>query len=471
MSSRHRFVRSRRVLGLSALLTFTALPLGSAALAATTGAACQCNGQAAGALVRDAIQADLALEAAGQPRVPTAGIYVNDTYYSGANNIRVKRSQVSYLPQPREQSCLSVGPNSSMKGRAKAQYCEYSSAQSQMQEESAHTRTIDPKMDVYYSDAPAWVAQKKPVVVLIHGGNFRTNDKRNAVNPLRDIWNPAGESCNDLPAAMANGDPSSWALHARSYVCAGYLAVSINYRMRDLTDPPYMPATDVKNRVLRYAGRPGEEFDDRQWEAARNANIKDALDDLGAAITYLKQNADQLGIDPTRIVTVGGSAGGALSMMNALRANQIGADANGFDTTVRAALSTGATLADESNRLLNPAYQLTPDLGDAPILLFHSDPCDCGSGMSWEDNVKPTKSYIENRDAAGKRQGPLCRTLPHNMTDASGALVYNHTMALTLHDAGVGQPGDAFGRQTPNVRRFLYRQLRLCELRGECSAP
>lgn len=461
MSSRPSFAHSRHLLGLTALLTFTALTLGTSAYAQ----GCQCGPgvQAQTPALTDTPE----MQTVEKASIPTTGIYVNDLHFTGANNILVKRTQVAYLPVPREQSCPSVGDKSSMGRKAKAQYCQYSSAQTQDAEESPRTQLINPMMDLYYSEAPAYVVNRKPVVVLIHGGNFRTNDKRNAINPARDPWQVGGESCDTLAADLAKGDPNSWALHARSYVCAGYMAVSINYRMRDLTDPPYMPATEVKDRVLRYAGRPGEGYDDRDWAAARNAGIKDALDDLSAAVRYLKHNADALGIDPTRIVTLGGSAGGALSMMNAMRANELGIDATGYDATVRAAIATGATLADETNRLMDPKWQITPDKDDPPIQLYHSDPCDCGSGMSWESNVLPTKTYIENRGADGKRQGPPCRVIPHNMTDANGNPVYQHTMALTLHDVGVGEPGDAFGRQTKKVRKFLYRQLQLCELRGE----
>lgn len=465
MPSRPSFAYSRPLLGLAALFTLTALPLSTPALAQ----GCQCGPgvQAQMPSPADAVEAQ-ALE---KMSIPSTGIYVNDLYFTGANNILVKRTQVAYLPAPRAQSCPSVGSKSSMGRQAKPEYCQYSSSQTQTQEETPRTHLINPMMDLYYSDAPAYVANRKPVVVLIHGGNFRTNDKRNAINPARDPWQEKGESCDTLSADLARGDPNSWALHARSYVCAGYMAVSINYRMRDLTDPPYRPATDVKDRVLLYAGRPGERYDDRDWAAARNVGIKDALDDLSSAIRYLKANADALGIDPTRIVTLGGSAGGALSMMNAMRANQVGPDASGYDATVRAALSTGATLADETNRLVDPQWQITPDRGDPAIQLYHSDPCDCGSGMSWEANVLPTKSYIESRDANGKRQGPPCRVIPHNMTDQSGNPEYQHTIALTLHDAATGEPGYAFGLQAKRVRKFLYKQLQLCELRGEsCSS-
>lgn len=464
MPSRPTFAHSRRLLGLTALLSLTALPLSTPAFAQ----GCQCGpGMQSAALAQtDAVDA-IDTQAPEKASIPATGIYVNDLYFTGANNIIVKRTQVNYLPAPRAQNCPSIGNESSMGRKAKAQYCQYSSSQTQSQEESPRTAYVNPTMDVYYSEAPAYVANRKPVVVLIHGGNFRTNDKRNAINPARDPWQEGGESCNTLADDLAKGDPNSWALHARSYVCAGYMAVSINYRMRDLTDPPYRPATEVKDRVLLYAGRPGERYDDRAWANARNLGIKDALDDLSSAIRYLKANADKLGIDPARIVTLGGSAGGALSMMNALRANQMGVDASGYDSSVRAAISTGATLADETNRLVDPQWQITPDRDDPSIQLYHSAPCDCGSGMSWESNVQPTKAYIENRSADGKRQGPPCRIIAHNMTDANGNPEYQHTIALTLHDAATGEPGYAFGLQTKRVRKFLYKQLQLCELRGE----
>ncbi|MFD2450824.1 alpha/beta hydrolase fold domain-containing protein [Ideonella paludis] len=78
---------------------------------------------------------------------------------------------------------------------------------------------------------------------------------------------------------------------ALSYAQAGYVAATINYRLT-----------------------PNNEVD----AATRLRAMTQAAEDTANAVRYLKANAATYFIDTTRMATFGGSAGGALSLTNAI---------------------------------------------------------------------------------------------------------------------------------------------------------
>jgi acetyl esterase/lipase len=97
-----------------------------------------------------------------------------------------------------------------------------------------------------------------PVIISIHGGGFVALDKRN-----EDLINPMLEGLDK-----------------------GYAVVSINYRLIDEAIFPE-PVKDVK-----------------------------------MAIRFIKKNAEKFQLDPNRIVTWGGSAGGYMALMTAVFADE-----------------------------------------------------------------------------------------------------------------------------------------------------
>lgn len=88
----------------------------------------------------------------------------------------------------------------------------------------------------------------------------------------------------------------------------------------------------------------------------RQKAIIDALEDTQNAIRFLKSNAINYHIDATRIAVFGASAGGALSLINAIQAdfNGLTNDFKGYSSKVNAAISTGATLVND-------------DISDTPV--------------------------------------------------------------------------------------------------------
>lgn len=206
-------------------------------------------------------------------------------------------------------------------------------------------------MDIYTpppaAPTPGFVG--RPVIIRVHGGGFRCGNKR-------------GKTAETL-----------------SYAQAGYVGVSINYRLTD-----------------------GKNIDDTHRTAAQAM----AAIDLQDAIRYLRANATKYGIDPNRIATIGGSAGGGASLINAVSANDgippglvpdLPPPYASGDARVQAAVSSGATLIDVDAS--NTVNMLTFDAGDAPSLILHADPQDPSTGATWSGNVLPTQAMFRNAGA------------------------------------------------------------------------
>jgi dienelactone hydrolase len=181
----------------------------------------------------------------------------------------------------------------------------------------------------------ATAANPQPLIVWIHGGGFSAGGKEN----MR--------------------------AEALSYARAGYVATTVNYRLTP------------NNMVDR---------------ATRLTAITQATEDVMNAIRFLKANAALYHIDASRIATIGSSAGGGISLINAVEfdtlQNTVSDDA-ATSSRVAAVVSTGATLID-STASLTLNYQA----GDSPVLLFHASPTDSVTGATWGGNVLPTRDLI-----------------------------------------------------------------------------
>ena len=233
-------------------------------------------------------------------------------------------------------------------------------------------------MDIYTPPpaAPSVGFSGRPVIIRVHGGGFRCGDKK-------------GKTAESL-----------------SYAQAGYVAVNINYRLT-----------------------PANTSD----AAVRTAAQAMATIDLQDAIRYLRANAATYGIDPNRIASIGGSAGGGASLINAVTANDgfppavtndlPPAYASG-DARVQAAISSGATLIDE--QASNTSSLLTFDAGDAPALILHANPQDPTTGATWTGNVLPTQAMFRNA-------GAVCEVVP----TPAGVHVVDMTVGTTYWDQAI----------------------------------
>lgn len=181
--------------------------------------------------------------------------------------------------------------------------------------------------------ADASSANPQPLIVLVHGGGFVTGDKR---------------------------DPEDWAV---SYARAGYVVASINYRLTP---------------------------NNQRSDSIRLQTIQHAVEDAQNAIRFLRSRAAVYGIDPTRVVTIGTSAGGGISLVNAVAADdaRLRSDAPGVSSRVNGAIASGATLTGEGDEV---EAWLTYDRSDSPVVIVHARETDGDTGKTWTGHVLPSQ--------------------------------------------------------------------------------
>jgi acetyl esterase/lipase len=178
-------------------------------------------------------------------------------------------------------------------------------------------------------------SSKRPLVIYIHGGGYYKQEKER----VRD--------------------------EAFTYAQAGYIAATINYRLTP---------------------------NNKSSKTLRQMAIRHALEDVGNAVRFLKSKASQYHIDASRIVLIGNSDGGALALMNAVGADELGltSDYPSFTAKVKTAISTGATLTKEPDQ-----PKLTYNSTDAPALVLHNSQTDPITNAKWQDAVN-TNDKIDN---------------------------------------------------------------------------
>jgi acetyl esterase len=172
------------------------------------------------------------------------------------------------------------------------------------------------KLDLY---APAGdTAGGRGLLVWAHGSGFRYGDKSD-IGPLKD------------------------------YVQRGWVALSIEYRMRPEL-PPNAFVGIVTNPTTLATGA---------------AAAKDAQHDMQAAVRWARSHAASLGIDPTRIAVGGMSAGAIMAQMVAFNADDPGDSGTpGVSSAVAAAIShAGAYVPFLQGGLPKP--------GAPPIAIYH----------------------------------------------------------------------------------------------------
>jgi acetyl esterase/lipase len=164
------------------------------------------------------------------------------------------------------------------------------------------------KLDLYQPVGDA--ARRRPAVIWVHGGGFRTGNK---------------------------GNPRMVEAATR-FAKRGYVAASIDYRL--LQGATCGSGAPPDCLVAAFAGQ----------------------HDAQAAVRWLRANAARYRIDPSRIAIGGTSAGGVTADLVATRANDPGASGNpGPSSAVQAAVSISGGFP--TTAFIGP--------GDAPLLLFH----------------------------------------------------------------------------------------------------
>ena len=139
------------------------------------------------------------------------------------------------------------------------------------------------QMEIYFPPGHDPAKAKVPGVILFHGGSW------------------SGGNLNQFRVACAY-------FASRGLVCA-----TAEYQMLNAADAKNLPAGETKKRVC--------------------------VTDAKSAIRWFKQHADELGIDPQRIIAGGGSAGGHISALATMNPGlNDPADPKDIDTSVVAYL-------------------------------------------------------------------------------------------------------------------------------------
>ena len=210
---------------------------------------------------------------------------------------------------------------------------QYSSNQNQVQDQLLDTILLE--LDIALPPNPE--NKLLPLVVVIHGGGFSGGSKESRWQDTKD------------------------------YATLGYVGCTINYR---LTPHSYQ-----------------DESEQNQLQAVVHA-VEDAMN----SIRYLKTQSSVYNIDTNRIVTIGKSAGGFISLVNAIE-NDIMTDLGGvsdyidISSRVSSSISTGAVIPIESFNF---------DEDDASCLIMHSEDYDPVTELTWEGDVIPFYEAVIN---------------------------------------------------------------------------
>lgn len=134
-------------------------------------------------------------------------------------------------------------------------------------------------MEIYFPPGHDPAKAKAPGLILFHGG------------------------------AWAGGTLSQFRDACRYFASRGLVAATVNYRMLTKVEAAKLPAGETRKRVC--------------------------ITDAKSALRWFKQHAAELGLDPARIVTGGGSAGGHIAVLATLNPGlNDSADPQDIDTSV-----------------------------------------------------------------------------------------------------------------------------------------
>lgn len=165
------------------------------------------------------------------------------------------------------------------------------------------------KLDLYLPPDPK-PGMKRPGIILIHGGGWTVGDK-------------ADERERQIAGTLAN---------------AGYVVASINYQLASREKPA--------------------------WPTC--------LRDCQAAVQWMRAQAEEYAVDPDRLGTIGGSAGGAMSLLMAI--NDPAAKFEGVQAVVALYPPTDLiTRRNENQLMFGHSRDARPDLYREASVLFRAD--------------------------------------------------------------------------------------------------
>lgn len=184
---------------------------------------------------------------------------------------------------------------------------------------------------------------KRPLIIIIHGGGFINGNKE---------------------------QHHKWAVE---YARIGYTVACINYRLTP---------KEIRNETAE------------NFVTAATHAIEDGMD----AIRFLKKESDRFGIDRTRIATIGMSAGGWISTINAIEYDTFNNTKSSYphqSSKVKVAIASGVSLANDQTCKSIRDKLLSFDETDSPVLLFHAENIDNVTTAPWSEALE-LKARITN---------------------------------------------------------------------------
>ena len=178
------------------------------------------------------------------------------------------------------------------------------------------------KMEVYFPKSQGGGTNKVPGILLFHGGGWK------------------------------GGDLSQFRYACEYFAKRGLVAATASYYMHSEAEAKALPHGVSRKRVC----------------------VTDAV----SALRWFKQHADELGIDPNRIIIGGGSAGGHIALLATLqRELDDPADPKEIDTSVLGYLffcSAFTTDGKDNDKSVDAFAQLKPGIAPSLFLFGEQDP-------------------------------------------------------------------------------------------------
>jgi acetyl esterase/lipase len=174
------------------------------------------------------------------------------------------------------------------------------------------------EMEIYFPSNHDPAKAKVPGLILFHGG------------------------------AWSGGNLSQFQFVCHYFASRGLVAATVNYRMLNKADAAKLPQGETHKRVC--------------------------ITDAKSAIRWFKQHAAELGVDPARIITGGGSAGGHIAVLATTSPGlNDPADPKDIDTSVVAYLlfNPAFSAQDSEDAEVDVLRYLKPAL--APAIVFFGD--------------------------------------------------------------------------------------------------
>jgi dienelactone hydrolase len=173
-------------------------------------------------------------------------------------------------------------------------------------------------MEIYFPPNHNPATSKVPGLILFHGGSW------------------------------SGGTLGQFRIACEYFASRGLVCATAEYQMLTKPQASALPAGETRKRVC--------------------------VSDAKSAIRWFKQNAGELGIDPSKIITGGGSAGGHISALATLNPGlNDPKDPTGIDTNVVAYLwfNPAFALDDDQDAEIDILKFIKPDL--APAIVFFGD--------------------------------------------------------------------------------------------------